>query len=369
MLYLTTWYFSRGETDGVCKKIKSQVVFFKKQGYEVDVLYIKGKEIAFKEGKCLRKIGEVGNVKKTMAYLKLYSFLKDKKYDYIYNRYGMMDSFYYRVLNRLHKNGAKIVIEMPTYPYDGEQPDGFLYWLLFRWDRIYRNKLKKVIDRIVTYSRDNEIFGIPTIQIRNGIDLTQVRPIAGKDLDDTVDLLAVALMQPYHGYERLLMGLNEYYRDGGKRKILLHLVGDGPEKKAYEKIVCENGLQDKVIFYGPKGGSELDKIYERADIGICTLGGYKKGLYWSSELKSREYLAKGLPIVVGMELDVAEVIDKRFMFQCKNDDSVVKMQNILDFYDEVYQEGRLKTVMQIRKMAEMCLSMDATMKPISEYLQ
>lgn len=186
MLYLTTWDFIHENTDGVCKKIKSQVVVFKGAGCEVDIVYIKGNRIIYEENGNSRVVGRVGNMKKVSAYIKLYSVLKGKKYDCVYNRYGMMDSFYYRVLAKLHENGARIVIEMPTYPYDGERPAGILYWAMFQWDRIYRGKLKDIVDRIVTYSRDDKIYTVPTIRIRNGIDLELVHPVSGKRLDDTI---------------------------------------------------------------------------------------------------------------------------------------------------------------------------------------
>lgn len=368
MLYLTTWDFAHEETDGVCKKIKSQVVFFRNRGYKVDILFIKGNDIIFEQNGEKRFIGKVGTIKKVLAYLKMYPALKNQKYDYVYNRYGMMDSFYYRVLKRLHRNGAKILVEIPTYPYEKERTAGLLYWLMFKWDKIYQSRLKNVVNRIVTYSRDDRIFGIPTIGIKNGINLADVQPISGKSLDDTVDLLIVALMQPYHGYERLLYGLKKYYLSGN-RKILCHFVGDGPEREAYEKIVSDNNLQEYVIFYGPKGGKELDEIYERADIGVCSLGGYKKGLFWSSELKSREYLAKGLPIIVGMELDVSDVIDKNYMLHFPNDASVIDIEKILTFYDTIYQKKKYITALKIRKMAEKCVGMEATMWPIFDYLK
>ena len=38
----------------------------------------------------------------------------------------------------------------------------------------YRNELKKYVDRVVTFSSDDNIFGINTIRIINGIDISTV---------------------------------------------------------------------------------------------------------------------------------------------------------------------------------------------------
>lgn len=368
ILYLTTWDFKNEAADGVCKKIKSQIAVFEKWGHIVDFVFIDDNEIIFKENGIEKKIGNVGEIKKTPAYMKMYQYLKDKKYDWVYNRYGMMDTFYYRLLKKLHHNGTKILIEIPTYPYVGEQPKDILHWFMFQWDKIYVPKLKKIVNRIVTYSRDEMIFGIQTLCIMNGIDMGEIEMISPKSVkDDTIDLLMVALMQPYHGYERLLYGMKQYYQNGGKRKILCHFVGDGPEKCVYEKIVSENQLEEYVMFYGQLGGKELDQIYNKADIGICTLGAYKKGLFWSSELKVREYLAKGLPFVLGVEGDITDLIAHDFYIEFPNDASFIDIEEIVSFYDRVYKQNNIYQI--IRSQAEKYISMEAAMKPVLRCFQ
>lgn len=369
LLYLSTWDFTNEKSDGVCKKIYSQISVFEKNGCEVDLIYIKNGKILYREEGNTREIGTVGSIKKTPAYIKMYGELKNKKYDWVYNRYGMMDTFYYRVLKRLHKNGARILIEIPTYPYAGEIPEGILYRLMFWWDEIYLKRLKRIVDRIVTYSQDEKIFDIQTIHIMNGVEVNSIKPVCReKGIDDTIDLLIVALMQPYHGYERLLYGLKKYYEEGGTRKILCHFVGDGPERAAYEKIVSDCGLEDHTRFYGMKGGEELEHIYERADIGVCSLGCYKKGIYWSSELKSREYLAKGIPIIAGIEIDIFSVIDNNYFLQFPNDESLIAINQITKFYDKVYQQDYQSVAENIREMASKYIDVKAAIKLVCDYI-
>lgn len=370
MLYLSTWDFANEQSDGVCKKIKSQIKVFEKNGLQVDFIFIRSNEVVYREDGRERILTHVGSIKKTPAYMKMYPYLKDKQYDWIYNRYGMMDTFYYRVLRRLHHNGARILIEIPTYPYAGEKQKGIAYQLMYWWDTLYLKKLKNLTDRILTYSQDEVIWGITTIQIMNGIDLVEITPVVKEEKkDDTIHLLIVALMQPYHGYERLLYGLKQYYDEGGSRKILCHFVGDGPEKAAYERIVTEKKLEDYVIFYGKKGGRELDAIYDKCDLGMCTLGAYKKNIFWSSELKSREYLAKGIPIVSGVETDIFSVIDKQYFLQFPNDTTWIDMEKIIRFYDSIYQIDSSIVVANIREMATKYISIENTMQPICDYMK
>lgn len=372
ILYLSTWDFTKAESDGVCKKIYSQITVFEKNGYEVDFIYIKEGKILYREKGVLREIGTVGNIKKTLAYNKMYKELKYKKYDWIYNRYGMMDTFYYRMLKRLHRNGARILIEIPTYPYAGERPNGILYKLLFIWDKIYQDKLKDIIDRIVTYSKDEFIFNIPTIQVENGIDLlkTTVAEVTGQ-LNDTIDLMMVAYMQPYHGYERLLSGLKNYYDNLGQRNIHCHFVGEGSEKCVYEDLTNQYGLWDHVTFYGSLYGERLNGVFDICDIGICSLGGYKKQMFLSSELKSREFLAKGLPIISGVEIDIFTNMKSPYYLQFPNDETDIDILEVIRFYDKIYSTS--SKVGEVRKaircMAEENVSMSSAMLPITSYMK
>lgn len=368
VLYLSTWDFSNEESDGVCKKIYSQISVFEKNGYEVDFTYIKDGKVIYKESGGERVLGKVGSIKKTPAYIIMYKALKDKAYDWVYNRYGMMDTFYYRVLKRLHKNGARILIEIPTYPYEGEKTKGILHQFMFGWDRIYTNRLKKVAERIITYSQDEKIFGMPTIHVMNGIDVDSIKPVNNVQSGDEIHLLVVALMQPYHGYERLLYGLRKYYDQGGTRSVFCHFVGDGPEKATYEKIVKDCKLEKYVYFYGMKGGKELDAVYDKIDIGVCSLGCYKKGIFWSSELKAREYLAKGIPIISGVEIDLFSSIDKNCFLQLPNDESIVNINEIIKFYDKVYRGRHQVIAKKIRMMAMQYIDIGASMKSVCGYM-
>ena len=71
-----------------------------------------------------------------------------------------------------------------------------------------------VVDRIYTYSEDNQIWGIPTICSSNGIDfdLVSIRKVEKKR--ESINLIAVAGLAKWHGYDRILRGMGEYYKEG-----------------------------------------------------------------------------------------------------------------------------------------------------------
>ena len=174
LLFLTTWDFSDGPSTGITKKIKSQIKVFLKQGYEVDYTYISDNYVWIYEKGIRHKIGKTKIGRKFSANLYLANYFRDKRYDFVYNRYGLSDPFFLSLLKRLHENGCTIVVEIPTYPYDREKQSGLLWDILFKIDKIYRVKMNGVVDRIYTYSEDNQIWGIPTICSSNGIDFDLV---------------------------------------------------------------------------------------------------------------------------------------------------------------------------------------------------
>lgn len=135
--------------------------------------------------------------------------------DFIYLRRPFVMTGYMRnVLKQIKENNPKIkiILELPTYPYDQEIAHFKLSKPFLLRDRYNRNRLKGVVDRIATLSEDKEIFGIPTIKIINGIDVSAVKPrVVSERKEDEIHLCAVALFKEWHAYERLLLGMADYY--------------------------------------------------------------------------------------------------------------------------------------------------------------
>ena len=135
--------------------------------------------------------------------------------DFVYIRKGaVLDR---SVLNLVKKvkllnPKIKIILEMPTYPYIDEFP-WFIKWDIWLKEKIATSKLKKYIDCIVTYSDDSEIFGIPCLNISNAYDFKQI-PHYSENEEDAIHLIAVASLTFYHGYDRVIEGMKNYYQSG-----------------------------------------------------------------------------------------------------------------------------------------------------------
>ena len=371
LLYLSTWDFTNEKSDGVCKKMYSQLRVFEKRGYQVDFIYIKDGKVIYREDGEERAIATVGTIRKTPAYIKMYRHIKDKKYDCVYNRYGMADTFYNRVIKRLWENGAKIYVEVPSYPYEGEREPGLLYWLMFKWDEICRKRLKKYVSNIVMYMDYDKLFGIDTIRLINGVDVSNIKPVQKMERDsEAIHLLIVTLMMKHHGYERLIEGFHEYYQAGGMRKVICHVVGDGVERPYYEELVKKYNLEENIIFYGLKSGAELDAFYEYADFGVTAMGLYKDNIFLTSELKSREYLAKGLPLISGAQIDIFRGKDKWFYNKFPEDATPIDINRVVQIYDDMCKDRtKEEAVKEIRQFAEETVDMSETMKLLFEHME
>ena len=200
-----------------------------------------------------------------------------------------------------------------------------------------------------------------------------MRQVAGHFTEKQINLIAVAFMQRHHGYERLIEGLHQYYSIGTQPEyqVRMHLVGDGPEKHFYQELVQKYQLEDYVIFYPTMSGPELDALYDNCDIALASFGMYKAGFYGKmSALKTRECLAKGMPMITGCAIDV---LDDTYPFAMlfPNDGSVVDIPQIIAFYEKIRGMVADKQELsdRIRRFAVEHVSMEAAMKPIIEFIQ
>ena len=291
--------------------------------------------------------------------------------DFIYFRRVSTDNNLIRFLMRVKTAypNCKIIIELFSYPYYKDIYFNRQNIILLPKEVLFNKRYKKYVDRFVTYSRDTEIFGVKTIPIMNGIDTEQFGVITPRPTDEEIHMLAVAMFQKHHGYERIIEGLHEYYAGGGKRNIKLLMVGEGPEIPKYKELIANYNLNEHVVFYGKLQGEELNKVYNDSDIGLGSFGFYKIGLTLASSLKTREYLAKGLPLVAGCEQDMFPDGSGQYYLEFPNNDSVVDLQKILNFFDSIYSKAdRREIANKIHRFAKNTVSMAVAFKPVVDYL-
>lgn len=290
--------------------------------------------------------------------------------DFFYIRRPLIDGYFIQLLKEIKNRNSKvkILLEIPTYPYDKEFDRVFDLPLLWK-EQFFRKKLKLYVDRIVTLSEDNNIFGIPTLKIVNGLDLTNISIVNNnKKEKEVINLIGVGALKFWHGFDRLIRGMAHYYEKERKRKVIFYIVGSGELIGEYKQLIKKYGIEEYVQICGEKYGKELDKIYDIADFGISSLGLHRINIEISSALKSREYLAKGLPIIASSKIDV---ISKEFQYclYFEDNDAPINVEKIVECYDELYSHDRQQINQQIRSYAEEHCSMDIAMKSVIDYLK
>jgi hypothetical protein len=157
--------------------------------------------------------------------------------------------------------------------------------------------ISAVTDEIRQYELKRAGRFLPSRTISNGIDVRSV-PLTGfiPFNGDELKLLFIASSHaPWHGTERLLASMRAYR---GPVKIVLNMVGDAAGSAAGMRRV-EGPLT--IINHGVLHGEALEAVFSDVALAISTLAMFRIGLREGCVLKTREYLARGLPFVYGYE--------------------------------------------------------------------
>ena len=287
--------------------------------------------------------------------------------DFLYMRQVYHDDSFVRYLRTIKKQNPriKIIYEIPTYPYDTETHVSASNAAFVAKERTARKAAAKYIDRIVTFYGQKEIWGVPCIDLINGYDFSAVE-LPQREQTDTIHVISVALTAFWHGYDRFLAGLADYYEHSGKENIVYHYVGSIiPE---HEQFVREHHLEEHVIFHGKQSGEPLKALMRQSFIGIDVLGGHRKDYPISSSLKSREYCAWGIPMITSSPIDFLPK-DSPYQFLAPYDDSPIDICAVTQFYDSLYARNDCNLVARtIRSYAEARCDMSMTMKPVADWL-
>ncbi len=332
--------------DGVEKKIISQLKMFKDNGINMQFYTLSKKNGTFWHNPEL--LGDA---------------------DFIYFRRGTIAGFsFVNFLRKVKKLNKHIVIfmEIPTFPYEKEYDNSFKSKIALTIDHIFRKQLKKYISRFVIVNHHNgDVWGVKVINLVNGVNVHEIKPKIPRIYDGTIRICCVAKFSPWHGYERIIRGLSDYYKSNPSEKIQLVMVGTGVETEKYKELTEELGLNAYIDFRGQLIGEKLDDIYDECDIGCCSLGRYKSNISMTSELKSREFMAKGMPMICGCRIDILENIDYPYVIFFSNDNTIINLDNVVSFYKSmILKESSDEIIQNIRNFAMKKFDISITYKPI-----
>lgn len=356
------------EANGISKKIRYQIKALKACGLEVDTCWLDDAHDHKRRminDTILNDYGTgfKGKILKRIEYGSIIKHVRENNITVIYVRYVHNASpFTIRLMKQLKKTGAYIVMEIPTYPYDQEYKGLPLpYQRILFFDKCFRKRLAHYVDKIVTFSDYDQIWGRPTIKISNGIDFSQIKIKQSVAPHTDLRLIAVATIHPWHGFDRAIEGLALYYQKNPVRKVYMHIIGSAvPEVLSqYQQSVRKNRLEQYVFFHGSLFGEALDKMFDESDFGIGSLARHRSQIDKIKTLKNREYAARGIPFVYSETDDDFEKMP--YILKAPADETPLDIKKIIDFYDSIRF-----TPKEIRSSIEKTLSWKRQMQYVIE---
>ena len=327
--------------NGISKKISYQLNAFKANGHETHLCYmdesISKRRIVDDQVMIDYGNGTKGKILKRTEFNSIVNYAMDNHIEFVYIRSNHnANPFTIHMVKQLKKAGMKVVMEIPTYPYDQEYFNKSMRRQLIQ-DKLFRNQFAKHLDGIVTFTEEDFIFGQKTIKISNGIDFNSVRlKRTSNHPDNELHLIGVAEIHRWHGFDRVLKGLAAYYAEPHQLKVYFHIIGyffSTVEKEEITNIISNHHLEPYIILHGKKHGKALDEIFDTCDFGIGSLGRHRVGIDDIKTLKNREYAARGIPFVYS-ETD-SDFDQQPYVLKAPANEQAISIDNIVDFYQRL----------------------------------
>lgn len=347
----------RTKFDGVTKKIILQISTLKEMGFLVDYIYKEDNKtfLLCTEQEQSIFITEANNTfhnRMKTIYNILPDKLQNKRYDYIYVRYEHISSKMVSFFSLEKQKKTQIIAELPTYMGKWEPGISFSGKVKFIGKLMINYLMTKNIDLMATFSEHKRIYGIPTVCIENFVDVPSLPIKKLTAPKNSIHLLGVAIMTPSHGFDRVIMGLVDYYKNDPIQKVYFHIVGDGATKKDLELLVNKYRLNDYVIFEGIKKEKELNNIFDSCQIGVASLAIFRKRCQKASELKIREYISRGLPFIYSAYEPF--ISNQEFAKKVPHNNTHINIEDVLIFYKNIYKNDFRNTMREFAEINCIC---------------
>ena len=200
--------------------------------------------------------------------------------DVVYHRFNV----YFPALERMFRRHATVVelntLDLPEYRASMSKAR-------FAYHRLTRGRILQGASGLVAVTeeiaRSVARAGRPVLVLGNGIDLASIEPLPVADTSRTrLVLIAAKPDEPWHGLDKLL-ALARAMPD-----IEVHIVG---------QLGSAGPLSPNVVLHGYLGQAQYRTLLAGAVAGVAPLALHRKQMQEACPLKSREYLALGLPII------------------------------------------------------------------------
>ena len=359
-------YTPADDSIGITKKIRSEIHALRRMGKEVTYTAYDGDGVSVFDnndtvifhkkyptpiGTLNRKLRYYWLEKTALSYLK-----KAEGFDLGYIRMGAPNGTFFKILKELKKRNCPMIGEAHAY-FPGIQyktlGGKYITWMY----HLHKKEFKKYIEYFLVEGSFSQMYDVPAYSMSIGVDVSAIKPHAYSGAPEALNMISVSNETAYHGYDRIIESLRAYKQQKPDAQVFVHLVGTtSPQTK---QLVEKYQLDQSVILYGKKSGTELVEIYSKCNVGLGPFGQHRVGGKKDTGLKTKEYFAKGLPYVYsGSEPTVPE--DYPYICNFPSDESLIDFDRVWEFYESYRSDPNV--VANMRAFAAEHYSWDTIMK-------
>lgn len=312
--YVCHWNLD-GE-DGVSKKVETQARTWREAGHDVTVFALAPGQASDRNGVRAFSYGD-----RRAASRRLARAVRGLRPDVVYLRYDLFLPSVWALVRRV-----PTVVEVNSD--DRAEVRNWRGRVARGYNELNRRMLLGraagivyVTSELATSSSFAPFRGRRHAVIANGIALGPVPPAANPGGRARAVFLGSA-RQPWHGVDRLAR------LAAALPELDVDVVGYTPE----ELGLSISKLPPNVRVHGRLARTEYEPLLAAADVGVGTLALHRKGMREAAPLKVREYLAAGLPVVIGYDdVDLASAGDPWWVLRVPNTDADIDPERFAEF--------------------------------------
>lgn len=343
---------------GIFRKMTDQAFGFESLDFETDIFCLENDRVYTSDSSDFPNPFAKGRAR---FYSSLFDNLQRKRVDILYLRYPFATQSLVTFLARVKQNrpDIQIIMEWPTYPYHQEFQG--LQKIKYYIDKYFQNQIFPYLDLAVVMGNDHQFQHVPTVSITNGYHCQHEEFVGNIDTKPNT-WIAVGFWQKWHGLERIMYGLHEYYQHDGKKNIQLHILGEGPALAYYKKVSKDNGLSKNIKFHHEVTEAEKQRLLSTSSLAIGVLGSHTKNLTEHAPLKHRMYACAGLPFIYSTsDLDFDQ---QPFILRLPEEDKAIHIPTVLEWFNQREWDKKeiIKTSKQLLPWSLRCQKIISTLK-------
>jgi hypothetical protein len=294
------------------------------------------------------------------------------KQTFIYFRYPSASKFVLKLINKWKNKGCKIAFEMNGKEEAflerdiRDNPSDLFAKKRLKYEQKYAPLLMKSIDLVVGVSNEigayyADMGGAHKYVLSNGFDINSVEVIEQEIKPNTTIKFCLISGSPnyWNGSDRYIEAFKKY---SGNEKIELHLIG------LFNPKYLTN-LHPHIVSHGMLSKEKLDEILPQIHVGLGSVGLHRVDLKEGNVLKVREYLSRGLPVIIGYQdtdLNFDEPLD--FVANVSANEQAIELPPIITWLKELYEKHSNLNI-DIRAFASKKLSYHHKIHEFVTYLE